>query len=459
MTPLTKLIGSYIHGVKYADIPGRVVEPLRQSITDTIGCGLIGASSSVASVIRNYVNEWRSAGDAVIWGTREKASAPFAAMANCAACHAWDFDDAVLPAVIHPGSLAIPTALAIAERKSTPTTGRDFLTAVAAGYEVGNLIGAALGAKAFASEGFYNSVPAIFVAAATAIKLQRLNQEQAVRAIGLAATQAAGLYSATLGKRFNSPKATLGGIFAADLALRGLEMSTDSIEAAYSGFLTTFSRAPFPALVRRDLGRYNFEIFHKLYPCIRSNHPTVENIKLLLDENPDVRIGKITKIVSHVDQLTVDYTVKTTAGGAIGVKTVGNALVSFHYCVAAMVVDRELTFRQFTPAKIARREVQALMQKIELRADPAIDALPATSRYRCTIDVHLRDGRVLKRKLIGPKGDPNNRLTASEMRTKFMTNAAHALPEKRAGRLFDLLADVEAIPDMRSVSRLLIAPA
>ena len=124
-----------------------------------------------------------------------------------------------------------------------------------------------------------------------------------------------------------------------------------------------------------------------------------------------------------------------------------------------MAVDRELTFRQFTPAKIARREVQALMQKIELRADPAIDALPATSRYRCTIAVHLRDGRVLKRKLIGPKGDPNNRLTASEMRIKFMTNAAKALPEKRAGRLFDLLADGEAIPDMRAVSRLLIAPA
>jgi len=458
VTPLTRLIGNYIHGVKYAQIPKRVVEPLRQSIADTIGCGLLGSTTAVATLLRNYTVEWRSAGDAVIWGTGSKASAPLAAMANCASCHAWDYDDAVLPAVIHPGSLAIPTALAIAERRKTPTTGKDFITAVAAGYEVGNLMGAALGAKAFASDGFYNSVPAIFVAATTATKLMRLNKEQAVRAIGLAATQAAGLYSATVGKRFNSPKASMGGIMAADLALRGLEMSSDSIEAEYSGFLKTFSRAPFPGLVERDLGRYNFEIFHKFYPCIRSNHPTVENIKLALDENPDVKVAQIVKLVAHVDQLTVDYTEKTTAGGAVGVKTVGNALVSFHYCVAAMALDRELTFRQFTPAKIRRREVQSLMRKIELRADPAIDALPATSRYRCSIELYLEDGRILRRQLIGPKGDPNNRLTVREMRAKFMENATTALPAKRAGRLFDLLEDVESIPDMRAVSRLLAVP-
>src|SRR5690606_14173390 len=157
-----------------------------------------------------------------------------------------------------------------------PTSGRELLTALAAGYEVGNVIGTALGSKSFASSGFYNSVPTIFVAAATAAKLARLDEDQTIRALGLAATQAAGLYSATLGKRFNAPKAVMGGIFAVDLALRGLEMSRDSIEAEYSGFLGTFSANASPRAIERGLGRFRFEIFHKMYPCIRSNQPTME---------------------------------------------------------------------------------------------------------------------------------------------------------------------------------------
>jgi 2-methylcitrate dehydratase PrpD len=281
----------------------------------------------------------------------------------------------------------------------------------------------------------------------------KLTEEQTVRALALAATQAAGLYSATLAKRFNSPKAVLGGIFAADLAQRGLEAPGDAIEADFSGFLNTFSRAPQADAIARNLGKYNFEIFHKFYPCIRSNHPTVDNVRLMLEENPDVKPQAIRRIVSHVDQLTIDYTVKTTGGGAEGVRTAGNALVSLPYCVAAMVVDRELTLRQFTTAKVRNPAVQTLMKKIELVADPAIDELPATQRYRCTVEMHLADGRTLRRALAGPKGDPNNRLTRAEMREKFVFNASAALSAARAQSLFELFEDVGQAQDIRPLLR------
>jgi 2-methylcitrate dehydratase PrpD len=372
---------------------------------------------------------------------------------NCAACHAWDYDDTILPALLHPGSVAVPTALAIAERSRMPVAGRTLVTSLAAGYEVGNVVGTALGGKAFASDGFYNSVPAIFVAAATAGKLLGLNELQLMRLLGLAAQQAAGLYSATLAKRFNAPKAVLGGVFAADLARRGMEAPVDGIEAEYSGFLKTFSRAPNPDVIPRDLGQYRFEIYHKFYPCIRSNHPTVENVKRLLEENPDIETRSIRRIVSHVDPLTVDYTLKTTAGGAEGVRTVGNALISLPYCVAAVTVDRELTLRQFTLAKLRDPGIKALMKTIELRADRSIDRRPATQRYRCKVEVHLANGRVIKRELVGPKGDPNNRLTRGELVGKFVDNAAPVMPAWRAQRLFTLLEGLHRVGDVRSIAR------
>ena len=457
--PLTAMIARFIRGLTYADVPGRIREPLGQSITDTIGCGLLGATTSYSKLVTGYVGEWKSAGEATIWGTTLKASAPFAAMANSAACHAWDFDDTVLPAILHPGSVAVPTAFAVAERSAAAVNGRDLITAMAAGYEVGNLIGTALGGKRFAADGFYVSVPTIFVAVATAAKLMKLNEEQIARALALAATQAAGLYSATLTKRFNSPKAVLGGIFAADLAKRGLEASNDAIEAEYSGLLGTFSRSPSPEAIPRDLGKFNFEIYHKFYPCIRSNHPTVDNVRLMLEENPDADVESIDRIVSHVDQLTIDYTFKTTSGGADGVKTPGNALISLPYCVAALVTDRELTLRQFAPARVRRPAVQDFMKKIELVADRAIDRLPPTQRYRCRTEIHLKDGSVIERSLAGPKGDPNNRLTREEMHSKFLSNAAHAIPQARAAQLFDALDDLPRAKDASALLRLMRAPA
>ncbi len=453
--PLTAMIARFIRGLKYSDLPARIRDPLGQSIIDTIGCGLLGSTTPYSKLVTGYVGSWQSAGEATVWGTQIKASAPFAAMANSAACHAWDFDDTVLPAILHPGSVAVPTAIAIAERSARPVNGKDLVTAMAAGYEVGNIIGTALGGKKFAADGFYVSVPTIFVAMATAAKLMRLDEEQLARALGLAATQAAGLYSATLAKRFNSPKAVLGGIFAADLAMRGLEASNDAIEAEYSGLLGTFSRSPAADVIPRDLGKFKFEIYHKFYPCIRSNHPTVDNVRLMLEENPDVTAAAIDRIVSHVDQLTIDYTFKTTSGGAQGVKTPGNALISLPYCVAAMVMDRELTLRQFTPAQVRRPAVQKFMRKIELVADRSIDRLPPTQRYRCRTEIHLKSGRVIRRSLAGPKGDPNNRLTQEEMHGKFVFNAAHAISETRATRLFAALATLDKSRNCAAIARLL----
>lgn len=457
VAPLTRNIARFIRGLKHRDIPVRVLEPLKHSVSDSIGCGLLGSASDFGKLIAEFVNDLQCRGEATIWGTTRRAGPAFAAMANSAAVHAWDFDDTIMPAVLHPGSVAVPTAFAVAERLRGGTSGKDLLTAMAAGYEVGNVIGTALGSKSFASSGFYNSVPTIFVATATAAKLVNLSEEQTARALGFAATQAAGLYSATLGKRFNAPKAVLGGIFAVDLAQRGLEMSTDSIEASYSGFLNTFSAKPAPDVIRRDLGRFRFEIYHKMYPCIRSNQPTMESVRQILAENPDIRTRQIARIISHVDQLTVDYTVKTTSGGATGVNTVGNALVSLPYCVAATAVDGEFTFRQLKSAKFRNAAIKDLMKKIELKAAPAIDALPATHRYRCRVEIHLQDGRVIERSLVRLKGDPTNRLTEDERLEKFLSNASRVMEQRTARRLFDRLEAIDSQKDIRSIVRMLRA--
>jgi aconitate decarboxylase len=455
--PLTRMIARFVRAVAYRDIPERVREPLLQSITDGVGCGIKGSTTDFSRSIAHYVNKWRTRKEATIWGTTCQASAPFAAMVNAASTHAWDYDDGVYPGIIHPACVVLPTALAVAERAHNPIRGKALITGIAAGYEISNLLGTALGSKAFVSTGFYSSIPAIFGAVATAGKLMKLDEEQLVRAMGLAATQAAGLYSATLAKRFNAAKAAEGGVFAADLAQSGLEAPADSIEADHAGFITTFSRTPNLAVIDRDLGKFRFEIFHKFYPCIRSNQASVENVRMMLKENPGISAESIRKIVSYVDTLTIVYTMKTTGGGTEGVRTPGNALISLPYCVAALVVDGELSFRQFEPQRIGDQKIQRLMRKVELRADASIDQLRPEQRYRCTTEIHLADGRVIKRFLPAAKGDPSNRLTSEELYYKFMMNATSVFKERAARALFSRLEDIERVADVRTIARSLRA--
>jgi len=357
-----------------------------------------------------------------------------------------------MPGMMHPGGVAVSTGLSIAENKRV--SGKEFLAAIVVGYEVSDLIGVALGSKDFVSTGFYNSVPVIFTSTTVAGRLFNLNEEQLVAAMGIASTQAAGLYSATMLKRINSPKAVMGGIFAAELAKRGLEAPPDPLEAEYSGFLKTFNPKSQMDAIPQNLGKFTFQVFHKYYPCIRSNHPAVENVRKMMDEHPDLKPDKVEKIIVYADKSTIEYTVKTTGGGTI-VETAGNALISLPYCVAAMMVDGKLTIDQFTEEKVKNPAIQTLLKKVELAHDPEIDKLSPTERYRCTVEIKLKDGKVYKRFLAGPKGDPTNRMTREEMYSKFIKNATTVFKKDRMEELFKTLENIEQLSDVGEIGKLL----
>ena len=446
---LTAIVANYICNLKYPDIPQRVLDPIRDSLIDAIGCGIIGTTSKDVRILANYFAEMQSAPQAVIWGTALKAAAPLAAAANAAATHAWDFDDTVLPGIIHPAGITVSTALALIEKSGTPVSGKDFMTALVAGYEVGNLLSAALGGRNWRVFGFYNTVPVIFASVATAGRILKLDPGQMIAALGIAATQAAGLYSATMTKRLNAPKAVEGGIYAAELALKGYEAPLDGI-GDEQGFLKVFSRDPQWEVIPRDIGKFAFEVYHKQYPCIRSNHPAIYASRLLQDKFPEVTAESIAAITVRADTLTRMYTVETPGGGTT-VETVGNALVSLPYCLATMLVEGRLTLAEFTEQKIRNPVVQSLLKKVKIEVDPEIDKLPATQRYRATVEVTLNNGRTLNQFCPAPKGDPANRLTRDEMHAKFMQNATSIFEHKRMEELFDLLARIDELDNVSVV--------
>ena len=74
------------------------------------------------------------------FGMPLRTSASLAALLNGASAHAFQLDEIHLKSTLHPGSLALPAAFALAEIDPT-ISGRDLITAMVSGYEVGIRVG------------------------------------------------------------------------------------------------------------------------------------------------------------------------------------------------------------------------------------------------------------------------------------------------------------------------------
>src|SRR5258707_9252011 len=198
-TPIsvTQRLGQWVSELTLEAVPADVVAHLKLCLLDSIGCGLYGAAQRWGKIAGDVVVGFSGGGVSSLFGRAEKVSPPDAALANGTAVHGFEIDDAHVASSHHPGAVTLPAALAVAEAKTA--TGAEFLTALAAGYEVGLRVGVCAGVTH--STGGYQvtgTVGAIGAAAAAA-RVLRLPPLRSAHALSIGATQAAGLFSARAG--------------------------------------------------------------------------------------------------------------------------------------------------------------------------------------------------------------------------------------------------------------------
>src|SRR5437764_6501926 len=139
-----------------------------------------------------------------------------------------------------PTVAIVPALLALAEARGA--SGEDFLAAFVAGYETECRIGALVLPDHYARGFHATATIGSFGSAAACAHLLGLDAETTATALGIAATQAAGLKSmfGTMCKPRHAGKAAQNGLLAALLALRGFSSRTDALECA-QGFAATQS--------------------------------------------------------------------------------------------------------------------------------------------------------------------------------------------------------------------------
>ena len=127
---------------------------------------------------------------------------------------------------------------------------------------------------------------------------------------------------------------------------------------------------------------------------------------------------------------------------------------SLPYVIAAAIAERQVTPLQFTDEKIMDDTIRAQLHKVEVVADPAIEALfPELQRVHVTI--RTVDGREFTKQVDYPKGDPRNPLTDREVEEKFDSLAGPVLSEARLEAVKDAVWRLEKLDTMTELMDLL----
>ncbi|MFA5028748.1 MAG: MmgE/PrpD family protein, partial [Candidatus Methylomirabilota bacterium] len=215
----TRVLAGRIAALTFADLPRPVVEHAKACLLDWIGAALAGSASPTAAIALRIVPELAGAGRATLAGARRTASPFGAAFYNGAVAAVDEIDDVHQDASLHPGITVLPAALALAEDRGA--SGARLLAAVVAGYDVVARVARAAG-PAHYRHWHTTGTCGTFGAAAAAGHLLGLDAAAMTMALGLAGTQAAGLWEslngeATMAKHLHSARAASSGVLAARL--------------------------------------------------------------------------------------------------------------------------------------------------------------------------------------------------------------------------------------------------
>ncbi|MBV8616522.1 MAG: MmgE/PrpD family protein, partial [Acetobacteraceae bacterium] len=270
-TTASQSFARFCAGLDYEALPPVAIERVKHFFIDYIGIALRASTLDSSQPVRRLAAARPIPGGATLLGRPDLVNAHWAAFANGMAAHSMELDDTYLPGSIHNESFVFSPSLALAEERGV--SGKRFIVAIVAGFEVACRVAAALQPAATNARGFHpTGTTGALGAAAAAGTLLGLKAEQISVAIGVACSQAGGLLEfvtdGSWTKRFHGGWAAHAGIVAAELAQHGMTAPRTAIEGKF-GYLHAYSGAALPERLATGEGQ-NLAIVQtalKYYPC------------------------------------------------------------------------------------------------------------------------------------------------------------------------------------------------
>ncbi|MDP2949024.1 MAG: MmgE/PrpD family protein [Chloroflexota bacterium] len=445
---VTEKLAAFVVDTDYESVPEEAVTAAKRAVLDTLAVTIAGCREDASRIIAAYVRELGAAGDAGVVGTGLRTAPPEAALANGTFAHALDYDDVNISMRGHPSAPLLPAVLALGEK--TGASAREAIVAFVLGFEVECKVGAAMGGSHYAHGWHPTATLGSLGAAAASAKLLGLDTAATRAALGIASSLAGGTRQnfGTMTKPLHAGVAASNGVRAAMLAHKGFTADADIIEAPL-GFLHMFARPddydagkavaslgqPFD-IVRPGIGV-------KLYPCCYATHRALDAALALRRERgiEPQRIARVTVKVSRGTAMPLIHSRPQT--GLEG-------KFSMEYCLAASLLDGRVSLASFSDQAVQRPQAQDLLRRVDMEEEAESQG-EGPILGPATVTVILDDGSEHSQRVDIPKGDPRAPLTWEELAAKYRDCAAGILSHQAIGRSLEIIASLEAAPDIREL--------
>ncbi|MFJ3366747.1 MmgE/PrpD family protein [Pseudomonas sp. NPDC086251] len=446
MTERMQRLAQFCVDLRFEDLPPALVAQAKRHILDTFGATLAGADSEVAKQARQVFDG--ETGSTLVWGTDLRVGAAQAAMLNGVAAHALELDDT--GGCDHSGAVVLPAVMAAVSMSTKPVGGREFITAVVIGYEVGRRVLEACGGySAHNGAGWHSTATCgVFGAAAASARILGLNAEQTMSALGIAGSFSGGLWAfihdGSHSKKLHSGRAAEGGLLATRFAQRGITGPTKLFDDVWGGFLKTLAGVTSqPQALDADLG-----VVWKLarssikpYAACRGTHSAIDALGLLLDQL-SIDADQVEDV-----QVALCGFLQDMCGGR-DVSTLAAAQMSLPYALAARLVHGHCRLETYDEAQRGDPRIGQWMSRIRLDVDAQLseDGEPLVS-------VRTVDGRQASLCVDPPLGAPGNPLSDEALEEKFFSLAVRVMPRLQAEELLGQLWQLETLESVGSLDR------
>lgn len=457
--PTRDIVHHFAHhaaGMTYDALPEPAREAARKSILDTLGVIMAASGMEPAAQAVGRIVAEGGPGPCTVLGFGGTAPALMAALGNGALAHGLDYDDQT-PWGQHCASSIVAAVMALAERRGG-VSGREMITAVAVGQDIFARLRCHVGWK---KDWNLSTILAVYAATAAGGRVAGLTADQIGHAMGVASMQSSGIMEMVAGQGSDlrglyAGFSAKGAVLAVMMAGGGVTGIEHLFEGPSGVFACHFGGSYDREAILADLGRdlRGAGTLYKRWPCVGTAH---SHMKAAIDivTAQDLAPGDIAEICLHVG----DYhdTMCRPLSVRIAPDTLADAKFSLPFLVAVATLRRGMAVGDFTAQGLRDPQVLALVAKVTLHPDAALNWTLALPPGRVQITTH--DGRSWLAEGHNVPGNADAPMGWDDLGAKFRECVAVAqtpVAPDRVALALDLARRLETLGDATEVMRALV---
>jgi 2-methylcitrate dehydratase len=440
---LSHQIAEFAIALRYDDLPDNVIHEVKRYLYDSIGCAYGGYHTKDVNIMRDIYLKMGGREEATLIGFGDKMPAVNATLVNSLMIRALDFNDIYWKEdPSHPSDL-IPAALSVGELVNASM--KDVIVAIVLAYEFEQRL-CEFAVPGVRERKWHHATLTQFVSPIVAGKLLGLSVEQLVNAIGINGSHNHTIGCPTAGKltmmkNTVDPMAVQSGVFAALLAQKGYS-GTVAVFEGKEGLMDVFGPKWDESKLIGDLGT-SFKILEcsmKAFPTEALTHTHLSCLLKVVREH-DISYDQIEQVTVTTIARACDILFDPHKYRPDSRETADHSLP---YCLAAAIVDRQVTTQSFSDEKLKDKRIWNVIDKIKGEASQEFEKMfPAKQPSK--VVVKTGDGRSFSEYLEYPKGDPREPMTMEDLDAKFNSLSAGLLNKKRQKEVKDAIFACESM--------------